>query len=267
MIYFIYILLSVVFLFAVYVSIETHLLEVNKHQFSSDLNDLKIIHLSDIHIRFMRISKARLTRVFETEKPDLILLSGDYISSRKHIPAFMDFLDGIIGHCPIYACLGNHEIETYPDDAAGLEVFVSLMEGKGVNVLRDSTATFVKNEKTYRITGLDGHRYAEIDKEELIANSDPDSVNIVLAHNPDTALQIPEGTADYLFCGHFHGGQIWMPFNLEFFLLRKEKLCRMGMKRGLHDINGIKVYINRGLGCVVFPFRFLSIPEIAVFIL
>jgi predicted MPP superfamily phosphohydrolase len=55
-----------------------------------------------------------------------------------------------------------------------------------------------------------------------------------------------------------------MPWNLEFFLLRKDVLCKMGLRRGLHKVNDIKVYLNRGLGNVVVPFRFLSRPEITV---
>ena len=82
-------------------------------------------------------------------------------------------------------------------------------------------------------------------------------------HLTDVVLQIPK-IVDYMFAGHFHGGQIWMPCNLEFFLLRDDVLCKMGIRRGLKCINGIRVYINRGLGNVVVPFRFLSRPEILI---
>ena len=88
--------------------------------------------------------------------------------------------------------------------------------------------------------------------------------NIAFSHNPDIVFKIPEGYVDYLLCGHFHGGQIWMPFNLEFRILRNEVLCKMGITRGAHKVKGINLYISRGLGNVCFPLRFLSTPEIAI---
>jgi predicted MPP superfamily phosphohydrolase len=55
-----------------------------------------------------------------------------------------------------------------------------------------------------------------------------------------------------------------MPFNLEFMILRDDQLCRMGITRGLKRVNGIRVYLNRGLGNGVVPLRFLSRPEILI---
>jgi predicted MPP superfamily phosphohydrolase len=100
--------------------------------------------------------------------------------------------------------------------------------------------------------------------ESILPSVQSNCINIAFSHNPDLTLSLPKGQVDYFLCGHFHGGQIWMPFNLEFRLMRSEKLCRMGYRRGFHKINGINIYINRGLGNVVFPFRFFSVPEIAV---
>ena len=80
----------------------------------------------------------------------------------------------------------------------------------------------------------------------------------------DIALDLPGSSFDIIFSGHFHGGQIWAPFDLEYRLLRRERLCKAGIRRGLHAVNGMRLYIGRGIGNVVFPFRFLSPPEITV---
>ncbi len=270
MIYLPLIIIVVIIVMILYMTLETFLLQVNKVSFSANENDLKILHMSDIHIKFMNVSAKKICRVIKRETPDIIMLSGDFIASANDTGLFLSFWDkiatGIPLSCKIFACLGNHEYEAFVDNEEGLDDFVKSIESKGIKVLRNETVSYEKNSKTYKIIGLNDKRYSNIDTEVINKNADVRSTNIVLAHNPDTILQIPENTVDYMFCGHFHGGQIWLPFNLEFTLLRREKLCRMGMKRGLHEYSGIKLYINRGLGCVVIPFRFLSVPEISIYI-
>ncbi|MDD4297566.1 MAG: metallophosphoesterase [Ruminiclostridium sp.] len=88
---------------------------------------------------------------------------------------------------------------------------------------------------------------------------------IAFSHSPDISLLIPENTVDILIVGHLHGGQIWLPFNLEYLILRKDNLSKMGYYKGFATIRGNRIYISRGLGTVLFPFRFLSIPEVTVF--
>lgn len=265
--YVLMIIAIIIVLFFAYMYIETYLLRVNSVSFSTDKDALKILHLSDIHINMMNISPKRINKVIRSENPDVIFISGDFISNRKGIPKFLRFLNRISGSCRIITCLGNHEYESYPDSLDELDAFVKQIENKGITVLQDSTELLEKNSNKYKIIGLNGQRRRDINLPLIHDSIGKDTINVILAHNPDLILQIPENAADYMFCGHFHGGQIWTPFNLEFILLRKEKLCRMGIKQGLHKIRGINMYINAGLGCVCFPLRFLSRPEISIYLI
>ncbi|MFA6308739.1 MAG: metallophosphoesterase [Clostridia bacterium] len=266
MIYAVLIILCLIIAMILYMFLETFLLKVSRVSFSSGKSGLKILHISDIHIKYMNVSVKKIQRVIKFENPDLILLSGDYINSAKNTVSFLNFLDKITGFCKIVASLGNHEYEAFPNNEEGLNGFIGQIKDRNVEVLQNQTLTFEIDNKKYKIIGLKGKRNVDIDPSEF-NDSDKNTTVIVLSHNPDTILQVPKNTVDYMFCGHFHGGQIWMPFNLEYLLLRNDKLCRMGMKRGLHEYNGIKLYISRGLGCVCVPFRFLSIPEISVYTL
>lgn len=228
---------------------------------------LKVLHLSDIHINKLKVSPEKIRHAISSEKPDVVILSGDYIEEEKDIPEFLRFLAYIKGDSRMCMCLGNHDYEAFIDDEKGLSRYMKDIETTGVELLHNKSVCIEKNSKKYNITGIADIRYKHQDIEKALASCCPDAfMNIAFSHNPDLVLQLPRNKVDYLLCGHFHGGQIWAPFNLEFKLLRREKLCKMGIQKGLHKVNGINLYINRGLGNVVVPLRFMSRPEIAIFL-
>ncbi len=253
-----------------YMWFEAGFLEVKKVSHSKEPN-LKVMQLSDIHIYFLRVSPSKVKKVILKEKPDCILICGDYINSPSQIPVFIDFLNEINCGPKIFLCLGNHDFKTYLNkkngtiDKIGLQNFIKTIEDSGCTVLQNRSVQYEKNSNIYNIIGISDLRYRQHNIEKAFSSADKDAFkNIAFSHNPDIVLEIPEGKADYLFCGHFHGGQIWMPFNFEFKLLRKETLSKMGIHQGLHKINGINIYLNRGLGNVAFLLRFLSRPEITI---
>lgn len=261
----VFLLLSILIL--AYMWFEAGFVQINRLKFAADKNSLKILHLSDIHINLLRVSPEKVKRIIDNEKPDLIIMSGDYIARPKHIPKFLKFIDVIKKHnTDICLCFGNHDYEAFlKDSSGGLEEYLKRIESRGITVLHNRAVLFEKNSKKYNIIGISDYRRGGYDIGKALKLCRKDAVlNIAFSHNPDVVLEVPEGKVDYMFCGHFHGGQIWLPFGLEFKVLRNEKLCKRGIRRGLHKVNGINLYINRGLGNVLLPLRFLSRPEIAV---
>ncbi len=260
----IYILLLLCAGLAAYMALEARWLKLERLDFSRDGNGLKIMHLTDLHVYLTRISADKIKKIVKLEKPDVILISGDYINEPVHASLFLEYLYTFCKGYRTILCLGNHDLRAYAGNMLGLDNFIREIEALQVEVLRNQTVVIEKQGKKYNIIGIDDLREGRPDIVKALAGSIPGAPRIALTHNPDLALHIPGKIVDYMFCGHFHGGQIWMPFNLEFFLLRKDQLCKMGLKRGLKRINDIKVYMNRGTGNVVVPLRFLSRPEILV---
>ena len=88
---------------------------------------------------------------------------------------------------------------------------------------------------------------------------------IILTHNPDMVLNLNKNNApEILLAGHTHGGQMRVPFNIEFALLKKDILPKKKIFYGLQEYNDIRMYITSGIGCSALPFRFRSVAEIAV---
>lgn len=265
---YIIIVILAIFLILIYMRAETTMLKESTVNFSTDPKGLKIVHLSDIHINRLYISVRKLTDRLNRISPDIIVMSGDYIEVKKDIPEFIELLEKVVEICPVYMTLGNHDHKAFKYNEENTAGFIKAVEAAGAVVLLNSSIRINKGDSSYRLIGIDDLKHGRPDIEKAFLETGPSfedgCINIAVSHNPDMVFSLPEGKADYFLCGHFHGGQIWMPFNLEFMLLRDEKLCKMGYTRGLHKINGINMYINRGLGNVIFPFRFFSPPEIAV---
>ncbi|MDD4496337.1 MAG: metallophosphoesterase, partial [Eubacteriales bacterium] len=159
-----------------------------------------------------------------------------------------------------------HDHSALAQNKNDLNKLVTDLEKLGIEVLLNKTCPIVRNGKYYNIIGIDDIRSGRADvKKALESRHQPSCMDIAFSHNPDTVLMFPKGEVDYVMSGHFHGGQVWMPFRFEFLMLRSDVLCKRRITRGMHKVNGIMLYISRGLGNVIAPLRFLSRPEITVF--
>lgn len=257
-----------IMLILIYMRIETTFLTKSLVSFSSSAEGLKIVHLSDIHINKFFVPVKKLLEQIDLAEPDIIIMSGDYIETYRDIPKFIEFLEYLTVKYKVFLTFGNHDHKAMRYNTLNKAEFIDKIEYTGAKVLMNANTTISKNGFSYCLIGIDDLKKGMPDFnkafEGVSTTLESGHINIAISHNPDAVFSLPKNKVDFFFCGHFHGGQIWMPFNLEFRIMRSEKLCKMKCFRGLHKINGINIYINRGLGNVIFPLRFFSKPEIAV---
>lgn len=228
-----------------------------------DCPGLTVAFFSDLHGSMCKVSDDALLRAIFAKKIDVILFGGDvgnkYKASEntiglRRLSAISEMAqkEGVL----CYAVRGNHDWQISREE------------------FTQSGFLLLDNENT-RMTDAVGNVYLLMGADDLgnkpriwprlsdtFCDEIPVERRIVLVHNPDfvdTTQNIPY---TYILSGHFHGGQIYMPFHLEFRILRTEKLPRDGITRGEYRRKGVLGYISRGIGCVVFPLRLLSTPEI-----
>ena len=65
-----------------------------------------------------------------------------------------------------------------------------------------------------------------------------------------------------ILAGHSHGGQIRLPLLGAPIIIPKHKITH---DMGLFYLDGTQMYVNRGIGTVMLPMRFLCSPEITLF--
>ena len=239
---------------------------------------LRIALLSDLHAEWLRLKPELIAQALAAEEFDLVLFAGD-LTGRHHRPdRAKPWLDALAVVCQrlgkaCYAVPGNHDSPTSLDllCRAGFTILtndshvIRDQSGQdwlliGLDILKKGQPDFAQALKRTTASGAASGTESWIDARATI----PPERRIVLAHNPDTFFLVPAGQAGFFLAGHFHGGQIYLPFHLEFFVLRREKLGRMGYHKGSFALNGLTGYISRGLGSVLFPLRLGSMPELAI---
>lgn len=189
--------------------------------------------------------------------------------------------------CPVYITLGNHDNSIFNGDKAYKKAYIANLENISpfIKVLENDYTTIKIGNRKFIIAGLCDYRdddsYSCIpeDKDNLKKKSNyvnkllnewsslskrTNATLIVASHNPDIMLCVNKKFADLFIFGHTHGGQIWLPFNLEFILLRKDKLPHKGYVYGRYEYMENQIYISCGVGCNVIPLRFKSNPEVCI---
>lgn len=225
------------------------------------LNGTKIALLSDLHVGlFSRRSRLeKISSVVTSEKPDLVLLSGDLIDDDPFfVPKLLEGLSEI--DAPILAVLGNHEI--YGDPHRVIEQMkgskIRLLLNEGYELRRGTSSLWIAGITDYAATQR-GRPELKPDLKRALIGRPQGAYTIALAHQPKVfadarALGIPLS-----LCGHTHGGQFGIRA-LGFSLAGLFLPYHMGM----YEVDGMKLYINTGTGFWVVPLRTGMTPEITI---
>lgn len=223
--------------------------------------EIRILHLSDMHLENLSISPTTLYERVKDYEFDLIAITGDQIERKKNIAPFMEYILVLKKlHAPlgIYVTFGNHD---YIMRQENLQLFRKTLEEHGCTVMQNENKTIKIDDTTLNIIGIDDHSTRRSDIKKSYSGI-RDGINLVLTHDPNVVLKMKHVDFDYLLSGHFHGGQIHWP--KPYHINKMGKLARMRIIKGLHYLEGKPYYISEGLGQTGVNIRTGSRPEITI---
>ncbi len=248
------------------VHLETTQKRIGLRRLPKAFEGFRIAQLSDLHISpFMSADEiSKYVAIANGFRPDLVLLTGDYVTWDPTTQgAVVKALSGLKAPFGVFGCLGNHEIYTDTQDS-----IARLFAAEGIRILRRERAPIQLHGDTLNLIGVDFQgRHGPPQPsgtylrgvERLVR---PDTVNILLSHNPNTFDRAAALGIDFSLAGHTHGGQV----NLEFIhpSLSPSRLITPYVK-GWFQKGGSQLYVNRGIGTIGVPIRLNAPPEITVF--
>lgn len=219
--------------------------------------ELRIVHLSDLHLH-------KFTRYFKTVaekanslKPDLILLTGDYVEEKRNLFDVLEFLDLLKAPTGIFAVQGNWE---YWARLEGRNL-QNKFRKSGVELLINQRADINWNGIPVSLLGID-FPSSSGSVQQLDNAADAERINIALSHVPAFQHEILESKTDLILCGHTHGGQVRLPLMKPFHLPRHSA----PYVSGLYHVGqtNVPLYVSRGIGTSILPIRFFCPPEISL---
>lgn len=213
---------------------------------------MRLVVFSDTHLGngFDTGRLNELVAIINEQQGDAVLFLGDFFDdySTYEGDAMADAAALKNIDAPVkLAVWGNHDM-----GGKAYRIYPEVMEAGGFILLEN---------ESYALPGVNFVGVADLifgqpSVEGLLA----DGVNILLSHEPDFALEV-QAYIPLQLSGHSHGGQVYLPIigaphvpqGADAFL------------RGMYDkADGGRVYVNRGIGMSIVPFRFGSVPELTV---
>ena len=272
--YIFWVILVFILFFVIVMVIDGNRFKTVKYQLFSDKikKEHRYVVLSDLHNKVYGKNNETLIKKIHSLQPEGILISGDILTAKpgKSYSVALSLLKELACKYPIYYGMGNHETRLflYPDvyGNMGWEYEAALGEN-GVRLLKNEV---IECDDSIRILGLDMERmyykrFVKTPMEETylkdtLGSASKESLDILLAHNPDYFEEYAQWGADLVLSGHVHGGMMRLPFlggvvSPAFKIFPK-------YDGGIFHIGSSTMILSRGLGMHTIPIRIFNPGEL-----
>lgn len=223
-------------------------------------NGLTIAQVSDWHMGEWMTLEHMLAIAAQTNalKPDIIALTGDFVSAIwSNTPGEVTrVLQTFNAPQGIFATLGNHDHWTNADTVRQM-----IHDAGNITLLDNANRPLQRGSDALYMVGVDDIWERKNDLNQALDGVPNGAATVLLAHEPDYADHTAgTGRIGLQLSGHSHGGQVRIP------LIGAPNLPWLGQKydMGLYSLNGMALYVNRGVGMIAPYVRLNCRPEITL---
>lgn len=245
-------------------------LTVESQQVPAPFSGFRIAQVSDLHNAQFGPDNQDLLALLEAEHPDLILLTGDLVDSRRtDLEIAIAFGTRAAQIAPTYYVPGNHEARLSHQD---LETLRQGLESGGVIVLENRSEPLERDGAYITLAGVyDPNFYTDYLMNDSALVMDPllsgqdleqQDYTVLLSHRPELLDTYAAHPVDLVFAGHAHGGQIRLPGIGG--LAAPDQGLFPKYDAGLYTQEGTQMVVSRGLGNSIFPLRVNNRPELVL---
>jgi predicted MPP superfamily phosphohydrolase len=242
---------SLTFVFYVWL-IEPQWIEINHYNIKIPFDEeVTILQISDLHTKGYGLVEKKVINAIATIEPDVIVLTGDISSPGTSRNEYREVLSKIIAPKGVYFVNGNWEYWNK------IENFNEILNEFQLKKLDNSNKQLTEN---IWLLGFDDALEGSPDEKSAFLNVPINAYKIGIFHSPVYFDSIFK-KINLALSGHTHGGQMKLPFINPFWLpMGGQKYVSGWFKKEASSL-----YVSRGIGTSILPFRLFARPEIAVF--
>jgi predicted MPP superfamily phosphohydrolase len=216
---------------------------------------LRVVQISDIHHGLFLPKEWLVEAVRQANRlnPDLIALTGDFVTySRRNIGPAAEILGRLRARHGVFAVLGNHDFRVDAD------AVTQALRRQHIDVLRNRHIALGFGKEALYLAGVDDYGYGA-DVRRAMKGIPKDAATVLLAHNPRIISLASRNGVSLVLSGHTHGGQVNIPL-LGTVYGRSPQ--RLRYKIGWDRLGPTQIYVSRGIGTIVLPWRLRCPAEI-----
>jgi predicted MPP superfamily phosphohydrolase len=259
--------------------VEAHRYWIRTHRLAvlpPDAKPLRILQVSDLHLRMSGTRLAAFLSGLGDETYDLVLATGDLLGEPAAVERCARLLGGLQGRLGRYYVLGSSDyyaprFKSYldyftkrrrpPTKPNRTDDFVRMLKEQGYEDLTNRTIRVNLKGTPTQITGLDDP-FLHRDDRSLLRRSPDAAFAMCVVHDPAPYQDAAQAGFDLVVAGHTHGGQIRFPL-IGAVVTNSTVPRRLAL--GASWVGRTLLFVTPGLGTGKFaPYRFLCPPEASV---